>query len=59
MPAIGAGAPTGAGGRPARSDDGYKWTALANTRTEPHDEIDTAIDGMMWNMVRSVPQWNG
>ena len=41
-----------------RAATGMCWAALANTRTEPHDEIDNAIDGMIWNMVRSVPQWN-
>jgi CubicO group peptidase (beta-lactamase class C family) len=41
-----------------RAANGMCWAALANTRTEPHDEIDKAIDGMMWNMVRSVPGWN-
>lgn len=41
-----------------RTATGMCWAALANTRTEPHDEIDNAIDGMMWNMVHSVPEWN-
>ncbi len=41
-----------------RSASGMCWAALANTRTEPHDEIDNALDAMMWNIVRSVPQWN-
>jgi CubicO group peptidase (beta-lactamase class C family) len=41
-----------------RTAAGMCWAALTNTRTEPHDEIDTALDGMMWNMVRSVPEWN-
>jgi CubicO group peptidase (beta-lactamase class C family) len=36
-----------------RTATGLCWAALANTRTEPHDEIDNAMDGMMWNMVRS------
>jgi CubicO group peptidase (beta-lactamase class C family) len=41
-----------------RTPTGFCWAALANTRTEPHDEMDAAMDQMMWNMVRSVPGWN-
>ena len=41
-----------------RTAAGMCWAALTNTRTEPHDEMDGALDGMMWNMVRSVPEWN-
>jgi CubicO group peptidase (beta-lactamase class C family) len=41
-----------------RTASGMCWAALANTRTEPHDEIDSALDAMMWNIVHSVPQWN-
>jgi hypothetical protein len=41
-----------------RTVTGMCWAALTNTRTEPHDEMDTALDGMMWNIVRSVPEWN-
>lgn len=37
---------------------GLCWAALANTRTQPHDEIDAAVDKLMWDMVRSVPAWN-
>jgi CubicO group peptidase (beta-lactamase class C family) len=40
-----------------RTAAGLCWAALANTRTEPHDEIDSALNGTMWNMVRSVPEW--
>jgi CubicO group peptidase (beta-lactamase class C family) len=40
-----------------RTSTGLCWAALANTRTEPHDQIDTALDGTMWAMVRSVPAW--
>jgi hypothetical protein len=32
-------------------------TALTNTRTEPSDVIDAALDQMMWDMVRCVPAW--
>jgi CubicO group peptidase (beta-lactamase class C family) len=37
-----------------RTATGLCWAALANTRTEPHDQIDTALDTTMWNMVRSA-----
>jgi CubicO group peptidase (beta-lactamase class C family) len=37
-----------------RTATGSCWAALANTRTEPHDQIDTALDETMWNMVRSA-----
>jgi CubicO group peptidase (beta-lactamase class C family) len=40
-----------------RTASGLCWAALANTRTEPHDQIDTALDEMMWDMARSVPRW--
>ncbi len=41
-----------------RTPTGFCWAALANTRTQPDDEINTAIDQMMWSMVRTVPSWN-
>jgi CubicO group peptidase (beta-lactamase class C family) len=41
-----------------RTATGMCWAALTNTRTEPHDEMDTALDRMTWNMVRSVPEWS-
>jgi CubicO group peptidase (beta-lactamase class C family) len=37
---------------------GMCWTALANTRTQPHDEIDAAMNNLIWQMVRSIPSWN-
>ncbi|MFZ3216596.1 MAG: serine hydrolase domain-containing protein [Candidatus Acidiferrales bacterium] len=40
-----------------RTATGMCWAALTNTRTEPHNEIDQAIDQMMWNIVRAVPEW--
>jgi CubicO group peptidase (beta-lactamase class C family) len=40
-----------------RTPTGMCWAALTNTRTQPSNEIDTALDQMMWNMVRSVPSW--
>jgi CubicO group peptidase (beta-lactamase class C family) len=41
-----------------RTSTGFCWAALANTRTQPSNQIDTAIDQMMWNIVRTVPSWN-
>lgn len=40
-----------------RTLTGMCWAALTNTRTQPSNEIDTALDQMMWNMVRAVPAW--
>ena len=40
-----------------RTATGLCWAALANTRTEPHDEIDNALGETMWAMARSVPGW--
>jgi CubicO group peptidase (beta-lactamase class C family) len=40
-----------------RTSTGLCWAALASTRTEPSNVIDTALDEMMWNMVRQVPAW--
>jgi CubicO group peptidase (beta-lactamase class C family) len=40
-----------------RTSTGMCWAALTNTRTQPSNEIDTALDQMMWNMVRTVPAW--
>jgi CubicO group peptidase (beta-lactamase class C family) len=41
-----------------RTPTGFSWAAIANTRTQPSDEINAAIDKMMWSMVRTVPSWN-
>jgi len=41
-----------------RTSTGMCWAALANTRTEPHEQIDTALDQLIWNMVRLVPAWS-
>jgi CubicO group peptidase (beta-lactamase class C family) len=40
-----------------RTATGLCWAALANTRTQPDDEINAALDGLIWQMVRSVPRW--
>jgi CubicO group peptidase (beta-lactamase class C family) len=40
-----------------RTPTGMCWAALCNTRTEPSDQINNALDQMMWNIVRTVPAW--
>ncbi|HTV57408.1 MAG TPA: serine hydrolase domain-containing protein [Verrucomicrobiae bacterium] len=40
-----------------RTSIGMNWAALCNTRTEPHDQMDSALDNMLWNMARVVPEW--
>jgi CubicO group peptidase (beta-lactamase class C family) len=40
-----------------RTSTGLCWAALTNTRTEPSDVINSALDQMMWDMVRCVPAW--
>jgi CubicO group peptidase (beta-lactamase class C family) len=40
-----------------RTATGLCWAALANTRTEPHAQIDTAMSQLMWSMARTVPSW--
>jgi len=40
-----------------RTSTGLCWAALTNTRTEPSNVIDAALDQMMWDMVRCVPAW--
>ncbi len=40
-----------------RTATGMCWAALIDTRNQPSNEIDTALDQMMWNMVRTVPAW--
>jgi CubicO group peptidase (beta-lactamase class C family) len=39
-----------------RTASGFCWTALANTR-RPNSDMDTALDKMVWEMVRSVSAW--
>jgi CubicO group peptidase (beta-lactamase class C family) len=41
-----------------RTATGMCWTALTNTRTQPSEQIDSALDQMVWDMVRQVPAWN-
>ena len=40
-----------------RTSTGMCWAALANTRTEPHVQMDAALDQLIWNMVKLVPAW--
>ncbi len=40
-----------------RTSTGMCWAGLTNTRTEPHDEMDTALDQLMWKMAGVVPGW--
>jgi CubicO group peptidase (beta-lactamase class C family) len=39
----------------ARTANGMCWAALTNTRTQPSNEIDTALAQLMGNMLRVVP----
>ena len=39
----------------ARTANGMCWAALTNTRTQPSNEIDTALAQMMGNMLHVVP----
>jgi CubicO group peptidase (beta-lactamase class C family) len=41
-----------------RTPDGMCWGALTNTRTQPSDAINTALDQMVWDMVHQVRAWN-
>jgi CubicO group peptidase (beta-lactamase class C family) len=41
-----------------RTYNGMAWAALTNTRTQPSNQIDTALDQMMWNMAGQVKSWN-
>ena len=40
-----------------RTASGLSWAALTNTQSEPSNEMDVALDRMMWNMARAVPAW--
>ena len=39
-----------------RTANGMCWGALTNTRTQPSGTINTALDQMVWDMVK-VPGW--
>jgi len=40
-----------------RTSSGFCWAALANTRRQPSNEIDHALDSLIWEMVRKVRAW--
>lgn len=40
-----------------RTASGLSWAALTNTRSQPSNEMDVALDQMMWGMARAVPAW--
>jgi CubicO group peptidase (beta-lactamase class C family) len=40
-----------------RTPNGMCWAALCNTCTQPKDQINTALEQMMRNIVRTVPSW--
>jgi CubicO group peptidase (beta-lactamase class C family) len=39
----------------AHNPDGSCFAALCNTRTQPHQEMDTALYDMMWHLAQNVP----
>ncbi|MGA8036132.1 MAG: serine hydrolase domain-containing protein [Candidatus Acidiferrales bacterium] len=41
-----------------RTPDGMCWGALTNTRSQPATTTDEALYNLLWNMVRTVPEWN-
>jgi len=40
-----------------RTASGMCWGAVTNTRTQPEDTIDSALDRMVWDMVK-IPGWS-
>ena len=40
-----------------RTSTGMCWAGLTNTSVEPAGEMGTALDQLIWNMVRIVPGW--
>jgi CubicO group peptidase (beta-lactamase class C family) len=40
-----------------RTATGFCWAALINTRRRPPDDINLALDQMVWNMARQVRGW--
>lgn len=36
---------------------GFSWAALCNTRSQPADEINLALDNLVWEMARKVGEW--
>lgn len=40
-----------------RTASGFCWAALANTRRQPANDINLALDQMIWEMARQVRAW--
>ena len=40
-----------------RTSSGFCWAALTNTRRQPSDAINLALDDMVWEMARKVRSW--
>ncbi|MGA9979213.1 MAG: serine hydrolase domain-containing protein, partial [Candidatus Sulfotelmatobacter sp.] len=40
-----------------RTATGFCWAALVNTRRQPADDINLALDRMVWDMARQVRGW--
>jgi CubicO group peptidase (beta-lactamase class C family) len=40
-----------------RTASGFSWAALCNTRRLPAEEIDLALDNLVWEMARKVSVW--
>jgi CubicO group peptidase (beta-lactamase class C family) len=41
-----------------RTSTGFCWAALMNSRSQPENEMGAALDKLMWDVVRSVPEWS-
>jgi len=40
-----------------RTASGFSWAALCNTRRQPSDDINLALDNLVWEMARKVSAW--
>jgi len=40
-----------------RTASGFSWAALCNTRRQPADQINLALDNLVWEMARRVHAW--
>ena len=41
-----------------RTATGFSWAALSNTRSQPADRINLALDNLVWQMARKVSAWH-
>jgi len=41
-----------------RTATGFSWAALSNTRSQPADRINLALDNLVWEMARKVRAWS-